>query len=76
MGLRFAAKAFDNIIVSTLGREIGLQFLINRFSRSFFSKSFITACLCDILILPFILAYFSVLMKTSSQKELQRDYLR
>ena len=65
MGLRLAAKAFNNVFVSTWSSEIGLQFYINRLSRSFFSKSFITASLCDILRLPFILASFSELMKTS-----------
>ena len=49
IGLSFTAKVFDNIFVSALSSEIGLQFLINFLSRCFFSKNFITACLCDIL---------------------------
>ena len=61
-GLSLAARAFDNIFVSTLRREIGRQFLMNLLSRSFFSKSFITACLCDILRVFFILVCFSELM--------------
>ena len=36
MGLSFAAKAFDNIFVSTLSSQIGPQFLRNRLFRSFF----------------------------------------
>ena len=70
MGLSFAAKAFDNIFVSTLSSKIGLQFLINHLFRSFLSNTLLTfkfyePCFCDILRLPFILASFNELMKTS-----------
>ena len=43
----FAAKAFEKYFRSVFNSEIGLQFLINLLSLSFFSRSFIMACLCD-----------------------------
>ena len=73
---RFSCKDSDNVFIATLSSKLGLQFLINRFSRFFFSKTFITTCLCDILRLTFILACFSELMKTafiSSQKVSQNS---
>ena len=48
-------KTINVNIVSTFRREIGLQFLINRLSLSFFSNNLITACLCEILREPLVL---------------------
>ena len=64
MGLSFAAKTSEIIFVSTLSIIIGLQILMYLLCV-FFSKNFITACLCDIFSLPSIFACFNEFMKTS-----------
>ena len=47
--LSLDAKALEIILQSTFNKEIGRQFLINFLSLSFFSISFMTACLCEVL---------------------------
>ena len=41
--------ALGKIFVSTFNKEIGLQFFMTCLSRSFFSMSLMTACLCEML---------------------------
>ena len=44
----FAAKHFGKIFRSVFNSEIDLRLFINYFSLSFFSNSFVIACLFDV----------------------------
>ena len=49
------ARAFEAIFVSTLMRDIGLQFPIDLLSLPFFSNEVITACLWEVDNSPMIM---------------------